>query len=338
MARVGIVDVHGHITPPELFARLPMPPSLADIDGMIEAKAAAGIELTIVGSPVGVGTMMRIPGWQGEEQTPDVLRGFHDWLAATVDKHSHALRAYAYTNPFGGPALLEYTATTVREGGFVGLIVNSSVDGRYLDSPECDEFFAMVDDLDVPILLHPPAEPVGGDRLEDFRLVESVGRFNDVTTGLASLVWGGRLEQYPGLRVVAGMSGGAIALLADRLDKTFRPAHWQGAGGPPAGAPGGGPPGGGPPPGAGPPRFTDKITDMPSTYLRRVDTDTTSHSPAVLRANAAVMGAERLLFGTDFPPASTPLNAAIGVVDSLGLSPDEADGVFGGNARSLFKL
>jgi predicted TIM-barrel fold metal-dependent hydrolase len=330
--RAGIVDVHGHITPPELFARLPMPPSLADIDGMISAKAEVGIETTIVGSPVGVGTMMRIPGWQGDEQTPDVLRGFHDWLATTVSKHAPALAAYAYTNPFGGSALLSYTASAVRDGGFVGLIVNSSVDGRYLDAPECDEFFAMVDELDVPILLHPPAEPVGSGALDDFRLVESVGRFNDVTTGLASLVWGGRLEQYPRLRVVAGMSGGAISLLADRLDKTFRPAHWQGAGGPPAGA-GGGPPGGG-----GPPRYTDKITDLPSTYLKRIFTDTTSHSPAVLRANVAVMGPGQVMFGTDFPPASTPLNAAIGVVDSLGLSDDEADAVFGRTARTLFKL
>jgi len=318
--RTGIVDVHGHITPPELFARLPMPPSLADIDGMIEAKAAVGIELTVVGSPVGVGTMMRVPGWVGEEQTPDVLRGFHDWLAETVAKHPDALRAYAFTNPFGGSALLEYTAQTVRDGGFVGLIVNSSVDGRYLDHPDADEFFAMVAELDVPVLLHPPAEPVGADRLDDFRLVESVGRFNDVTTGLIALVWGGRLEQYPSLNVIAGMGGGAVGLLAERLDKTFRPAHW-----------GTGPPG-------RPSPFVDRITEPPSTYLQRVWTDTTSHSPGALRANVGLMGPERLLFGTDFPPASTPLQAAIDVVGALGLSPDEADGVFGGNARRLFKL
>lgn len=347
MARSGLVDVHGHITPPELFARLPMPPSLADIDGMIEAKAAVGIEMTIVGSPVGVGTMMRIPGWVGEEQTPDVLRGFHDWLAGTVAKHSGSLRAYAYTNPFGGSELLSYTASVVREGGFVGLIVNSSVDGRYLDHPDADEFFAMVDELDVPVMLHPPAEPVGADRLEDFRLVEAVARFNDVTTGLAAMVWGGRLEQYPRLNVVAGMGGGAVSLLADRLDKTFRPAHW-GAGPPGGGPPGaGGPPGGvgGPPPGAGgggppggPPKFENKITEPPSTYLKRIYTDTTSHSPLALQGNVALMGPSKLLFGTDFPPASTPLTTAIGVVEGLGLSPEDEDAVFGGNARRLFKL
>jgi aminocarboxymuconate-semialdehyde decarboxylase len=324
--RAGIIDVHGHITPPELFARLPMPPALADVDGMIAAKAEVGIELTIVGSPVGVGTMMRVPGWVGEEQTPDILRGFHDWLATTVAEHPSSLRAYAFTNPFGGSKLLQYTAETVRDGGFVGLIVNSSVDGRYLDHPDADEFFAMVADLDVPILVHPPAEPVGSERLEDFRLVESVGRFNDVTTGLVALVWGGRLEQYTALNVIAGMGGGAVSLLADRLDKTFRPAHWGGASRPTGNG------------GARPGAFEDRISRPPSEYLSQVWTDTTSHSPVALRGNVALMGPERLLFGTDFPPASTPLQAAIDVVGGLGLTPDEEDAVFGGNARRLFKL
>jgi aminocarboxymuconate-semialdehyde decarboxylase len=314
VATAGIVDVHGHITPPELFARLPMPPSLADIDGMIDAKAAVGIAMTIVGSPVGVGTMMRVPGFVNEPQTPEVLKGFHDWLASTVAEHPSSLRAYAYCNPFLGTRVLEYTAQTVREGGFVGIITNSSVDGEYLDSPKCDEFFAMVDELDVPVLLHPPAEPVGGDRLADFRLVEALGRFNDVTTGLASLVWGGRLEQYPDLKVVAGMSGGAVALVAARLDRMLQPAHW-----------------------AGPP-LENKITQPPSSYLAKVYVDTTSHNPAVLAADVALMGAEHVLFGTDFPPASTPLEAALGVVRGLGLDGAAVDGVLGGNARALFKL
>ena len=49
----------------------------------------------------------------------------------------------------------------MREGGFVGLIVNSSVQGRYLDSEEADDFFEMAAELGVPVFLHPGAEPVG---------------------------------------------------------------------------------------------------------------------------------------------------------------------------------
>ncbi|MCA1655875.1 MAG: amidohydrolase, partial [Pseudonocardiaceae bacterium] len=57
-----ITDVHGHVTPPELLKRFPMPPSLGDIDGMVARKAALGIITTVVGSPVGYGTMLPVPG------------------------------------------------------------------------------------------------------------------------------------------------------------------------------------------------------------------------------------------------------------------------------------
>ena len=181
-----IVDVHGHVTHPELFERFPMPPALADVEGMVEKKAALGIDLTIVGSPVGFGTMVPVPGLDPYSQPLDQLKSFHDWLAETVEAHAGRLAAYAYTNPFGGSELLEQTAETVRSGPFVGLIVNSSVQGRYLDSEEADDFFAMVAELGVPVFLHPGAEPVGTDSVRDFRLVEQVSRFFDVAVSLAT--------------------------------------------------------------------------------------------------------------------------------------------------------
>ena len=376
-----IVDVHGHITHPELFKRYPMPPALADIEGMLDRKSEAGIGVTIVGSPVGFGTMSK-RGHDNYAQSADELKSFHEWLAETVRKHAPRLAAYAYTNPFGDAALLDQTAQTVRDGGFVGLIVNTSVSGEYLDSPRADEFFAMAAELGKPIFLHPPAEPVGSERIEDFRLVEQVGRFMDVTVGLATLVFAGRLEQHPHLEVIAATAGGAISLLAGRMDQAYHPRHWAGGGGPtgggppggspgggpPGGSPGGGPPGGGPtgggPPDGGPPgggapgggpsgsapvgggppgrppmaQYTNKITQPPSTYLRRVYVDTANSSVPNHLANLELMGADRMLFGTDSPPLATPLQDAIAMVDGLPISATEKQGILEGNARRLFGL
>src|SRR5436190_10999129 len=275
-----IIDLHAHIARPELLKKYPMPPALGDIEGMIEQKARAGIDLTIVGSPVGFGTMMPVPGLDNYAQPLDQLKSFHGWLADTVRKHAGRLKAYAYTNPFGGDEMLELTAKTVKEGGFVGLIVNTSVRGEYLDSERADPFFAMAAELDVPIFLHPPAEPVGRQSLQDFRLVEQVGRWCDVTVSLATLAFGGPMEKYPNLQFIGATAGGAISLLSYRLDLAYQPRHYQagrvgqGAGGPPGGGPptggapggppgagpaGGGPPAGGPP-GGGPPGGGPAIT------------------------------------------------------------------------------
>jgi aminocarboxymuconate-semialdehyde decarboxylase len=353
-----IIDVHGHITHPELFKRYPMPPALADIEGMLDRKSQAGIDLTIVGSPVGFGTMSK-RGHDNYAQSAEELKSFHEWLAETVRKHAPRLAAYAYTNPFGDEELLEQTARTVKDGGFVGLIVNTSVGGEYLDSPRADQFFAMAAELGKPVFLHPPAEPVGSERIEDFRLVEQVGRFMDVTVGLATLVFAGRLEEYPDLDVIAATAGGAISLLAGRMDQAYQPRHWAG-GGPPGGgppsisSPGSGTPGGGPPggtssagPGAGAPpsgtpppmaRYTNKITQPPSTYLRRVYVDTANSSVPNHRANLELMGANHMLFGTDSPPLATPLQDAIAMVDGLPISAAEKQGVLEDNARRLFGL
>jgi predicted TIM-barrel fold metal-dependent hydrolase len=312
----GIVDVHGHVTHPELFERFPMPPALRDIEGMLERKAALGIDLTIVGSPVGFGTMTPVPDFDAFTQPLDKLKEFHEWLADLVREHSPHLAAYAFTNPFGGDAWLEQTVQTVKDGGFVGVIVNTSIQGEYLDSERADDFFAMVAELAVPVFLHPPAEPVGTGSYRDFRLVEQLARFWDVTAALAAIVFGGRLEQDPSLEVVAATAGGAIGLVAGRLDQAAAPRP-------------GGPPGGGPP---------KKIDKPPSEYLRRVYVDTANASLPNQLANLELMGADHLLFGTDSPPLSTPLDAAIGLVNDLPVPDEDKEKILHGNAERLFGL
>jgi aminocarboxymuconate-semialdehyde decarboxylase len=324
-----IIDIHGHITSPEMLKRYPIPPSLVDIEGMLEKKAEAGIDLTIVGTPVGAGSMIPLPGHDNYAQTSDQLKSYNEWIAQTVAAHPGRLKAYAYTNPFGGEQMLSDAAATARDGGFVGLIVNTSVRGEYLDSERADDFFAMVSELDLPVFLHPPAEPVGSASLRDFRLVEQVGRYCDATLGVAALIFGGRFEHYPDLEVVAATSGGALALVIDRLDTAYAPAHWERGPGRLPGAPDRRPPA---------IRYENRITRPPSTYLRRVYVDTTNGNVPNQIANLAAFGADRMMFGTDSPPLDTPFAEAIDVVRRLPITEDEQAKILAGNAARLFKL
>jgi aminocarboxymuconate-semialdehyde decarboxylase len=281
---------------------------------MLEHKAEHGIELTIVGSPVGFGTMMPVPGLDNYAQPLDQLKSFHEWLAGLVSEHAGRLAAYAYTNPFGDAEMLEEAARTVRDGGFVGLIVNSSVQGRYLDAEGADDFFAMASELAVPVFLHPGAEPVGTGSVRDFRLVEQVSRFADVAVSLASLAISGRLEQYPGLELLGATAGGGVALVAERIDIASRSR----------------------PPADGVARA--ELKRSPSEYLSNVYVDTANANPHSHLANLDLMGAERMLFGTDSPPMSAPLDQAIARVEGLPISDEQKRAIFEVNARRLFKL
>jgi predicted TIM-barrel fold metal-dependent hydrolase len=295
-----------------------MPRSLMDIDGMVEEKAGLGISATIVGSPVGAGTMMRVPGLDNYAQPLDALNEFHEWISEQVRARPRRLRAYAYVNPLGGDAMLAAASARLEQEEFVGLIANSSISGEYLDAPEADEFFAMAHSHRVPVLLHPPAEPAGGGRLWDPRVVEQAARPCDVAVGVAAIVFAGWLEKYPDLTIIAPIAGGGLSLLVEKLETAAQR-----------------------PPVRGPAATSDSgpaITGRPSDSLARVYVDTATPSTAAIADALRVFGERNVLFGTDSPPLTEPLRHSLERLDALGLSPAGRELVCGGNAARIFGL
>jgi predicted TIM-barrel fold metal-dependent hydrolase len=316
-----IIDVHGHVTHPELLARFPMPPSLGDIDGMIERKLDAGIGVTVVGSPVGFGTMMPVPGLDNYAQPLDRLNAFHEWLFGLTERYRPHLLCYAYTNPFGDDELHDATREWVGHPGVVGLIANTSVQGAFPTGERGERFWALAEELDRPVFLHPPAAPVGADALGDPRLVEQVGRYHDVGQCLAALVLDGVLERHPRLRLIGATAAGTLPLLGDRLDTAQSVRHWGRAG-----------------TGPGDPDPNESAPDPASQQIRRIFADTAVGNPHALAAAADALGPDRLLFGTDSPPLGRSLATAIEDVHRLGLPPDQTRDVLAGNACRLFGL
>lgn len=312
---MSAIDIHGHVTSPTLFERLPMPPSLADVDGMIEQKAAQGIGTTIVGSPVGAGTM--IPGTTTDaDRTPEALEEFHDWIAGKVRDHPGALAGYVYTDPLGGDEVVARAARRLEQDEFVGLIVNTSVGGRYLDAPEAEPFFAMAAERSVPVLLHAPAEPIGGNGLGHAGLVEHIARPCDITIGVAALATAGWQHRFPELRLIVTAAGAGLPLLVEKLALAQRRgAAWR----------------------PGPPAEPEPGRSAVDA-LRRLYVDTTTPSSSALRAALDLWGPERVLFGTDSPPATEPHSAGLERLAATGLDDHDLHAVREGNARALFGL
>ncbi|MCH5670844.1 amidohydrolase family protein [Streptomyces gilvus] len=300
------IDIHGHLSPPG--EKGGGPPSLRDPEAVIARKRALGIELTVIGSPVGAGVMLPLPDIDNYRQTADQVRAHNELMAELVDRHPQSLRTYAYLDPTGDERMLTQAQELLKDWRFVGFVVNSSINDEYLSSPRAEQFFAMASELAVPVLLHPPARPVGAASLGDFGMVEHVGRFNDVTAGLAALLRAGAPQKYPGLVLVAAAGGGAVAQLAEKLDLAAVPR------------------------GGGEPEF------LPSEGLRRIHVDTSCPSPHNLAANLAVLGADRVLFGTDAPPLMEALEPTLRLVTGAGLSAADLDRVTRLNALELYGL
>ncbi|MEV0180073.1 amidohydrolase family protein [Streptomyces sp. NPDC050625] len=327
-----IIDIHGHLSPPEAAKRFPMPPSLTDVDGMLAARAEAGIDLTIIGSPVGAGAMARVPGVDNYAQPRDRLRSFHAWMSGLIARFPDQLRGYVYANPFGDDDHLEGVRETLADPAFVGLITTSSVRGELLGSPRADSFFALAAEAGVPVLVHAPAEPVGTERVDEIGFVEQIGRFGDVTVGMAMIAFAGWLDKYPDLRLIGATGGGAMALLPERLHTAARPRHWAG-GAPPSGRPDAATAS----PAAKGPAAQEPSAD-PAGALHRMYVDTSPFSSAHLSLNAEVLGPERMLFGTDSPPLAAPLEELIRMIEKLPVDKASQQLILGGNAEALFDL
>lgn len=316
-----IIDIHSHLAHPALAKHAPVPPSLLDVNHLIEVKEEAGIELTFIGSPSGPGTLVPTARGGGNYPQPlDKLRAFHDWLGATVAQHRHRLRAYVYCDPFADDATLAAAEEYVRREEFVGIITNPSAQGTYLDSPRADGFFAFAAGLGVPVMIHSGMDPVCCQGISDYGMLDMVGRYCDVTLGLSALVLSGRLEQYPSLRLIGTASGGALSLIGSRLDMAWRSQLWAGADKRPEGLRGA------------------RTRTPPSELLRRLYADTTADNPDLHLANLKVLGADHLLFGSDWPPVPVAHQDKIREVQALPLSEAQQRAILGGNASRLFGL
>ncbi|MFE0268780.1 amidohydrolase family protein [Nocardiopsis alba] len=309
-----IIDVHGHLSPPESLRRFPMPPSLGDVEGMIERKLDQGIGLTVIGSPVGAGAMA--PGLAAENysQSEDVLAAFHEWIAETVREHPDHLRGYVYANPFGGERHLARAQDTARGDHFVGFVANSSVLGRYTSGPPAEDFWAMAADTGLPVLLHAPALPAAAAGLDEAVVIEQLGRFCDVAIAVAMMLLDGVFDRHPDLRLIVPGTGGLLTLLPERLDMAADPPHW-----------------------VGPPSRTPPRTTPPSAHLSRLMVDTSTTNRAALALMLEHFGPTRVLVGTDSPPlGEAAIRTPLTLLSELVPDRDELALVHEGNARSLF--
>jgi predicted TIM-barrel fold metal-dependent hydrolase len=301
-----IVDFHCHLVPPDADGHVP--PLLRDVEGFLQRKAEAGIDRVVV-----LNAMVNLPGARTDNRALDRVRRWNEFGLELAATHPDRVSTFVGLDPLGGPAQLEDARRAV-EAGSSGLTINSSRHGVHLDAPALEEFWALACELGVPVFVHPAGEDTGAGS-SDPRLAQFGTRAAEVGLSIAAAIFAGVLDRHPTLRLVAGAGGGGLASLAGRLDAAFH-----------AGAIG-----------AGPERPAFPAAP-PSSYLRRIHVDSLLFSVPALRCALDVFGADRVLFGTDSPPAPTPPAVTWALLDRLGLDADVRAQVLGGNAARLLGL
>ena len=189
-------------------------------------------------------------------------------LAAAGGRH-----AGLATVPLQAPDLAaEELRFAVTGLGLRGVMIDPHALGRSLGDRALDPFWRAAAELGAPVTLH----PFGLEAVERFGrhyLHNLVGYPFETTLAAGSLILGGTLDRFPGLEVVLVHGGGLLPYHVGRFDRAHatRPeARADGAG-------------------------------VPSGYLRRFHYDTLVQHPPALAYLASVVGADRVLLGSDHP-------------------------------------
>jgi predicted TIM-barrel fold metal-dependent hydrolase len=188
-----------------------------------------------------------------------------------------------------------------------GVVLYSHIQGKPVDSPEFEPFFARAQALDLPLVLH-PSTPSWGSVLQDYSMIPMIGFMLDTSIAMLRLILGGVMERYPRLTIVHPHAGGVLPYLMGRV---VEQTEMKGRG-------------------------REHITLHPDDYYHRVYFDLVTPSQQAVEFAYRFAGADRLLFGSDHPWVDPQV--FLELVKSLPISPEERAKIDAENAIRVFHL
>jgi aminocarboxymuconate-semialdehyde decarboxylase len=306
-----IIDIHTHVCTPETAAqpywrgRCPM-----TIEHVLDAAERAGIDATVVSNPLHELRDM------DRGQQLKAVEAQNRYIASLQERHD-GIYGFATTVPYGGDKFLREFERAVKQDGLKGAWIISSCQGQYPDDEEALPFFALLTELDVPVVIHPPSVGFGEERLNIYRLASSVGRPMDLALALSRLIVKGIFERFPTLKLVGSHLGGGICEMIGRMDYAYTLQEEA--------------------------FFLGKYEPMlirkkPSEYLKMMYLESTCYHAPAARCAVETVGPDHFLFGTDAPPLKPLKSDGVAVIRALGLAPADEAKVYAGNAKRLLKI
>ena len=255
----------------------PVIEGLEDIEGKRLADMdRLGVEIQVLS--LGSEGIQNIPD---PRLASDTARRANDALAEVVNRRPDrfgGFAALALQDPVGAADELE---RCVKELGLKGALVNGFSDlpgggSLYYDQRECDPFWQRVEDLGVPLYLHPRQPREDQQAIYEGReelLGASWAFAVETGTHALRLITGGVFERYPEVQVVLGHLGEQLPFAIQRSSQ--RIAHHK--------------------------KMTLKRS-LRETFRENfyVTTSGNSHTISLL-GSILELGADRIMFATDYP-------------------------------------
>lgn len=279
-------------------------PPYYDVDIRLNAMKNMGVERQVLSvSPFM--TLYALDAGLNKELSASI----NDGLTTLTEKHPDQFSCMAQV-PLQDPEAAVAELERAVKNGHIGVQIAANVAGENLDLPELDVFWAKAVALDIPIFIHPQGQAASPERLGSYYMRNFIGNPLDTTIAVSCLIFGGVLDRFPDIKFYLSHVGGFVPWIRGR---------WQHGYGE---------------------RDEPKVNGAkePEYYFGKFYYDTIIHNADAFVYAAETLGADRILYGTDYPADMGYHQPAKDIPGLSRLPEADQEKILTSNAKKLYKL
>lgn len=236
----------------------------------------------------------------------EAARLANDGIARMVAQRPQRLRGMAHLPMQDPDAAVTELERITREYGFKGVEIGTSIEGAPLAHPKFRKVLRAIEQQGCFIFAH-PYQCLAAGGMEDYYLSNFVGFPLDTTLMVSHLMFSGALDELKALRILLAHGGGYVPYQIGRFAHGHRVR----------------------------PEPKKETQTSPRDLLRRFYFDALTHDAQAARHLINMVGADRVVIGTDHP-FDMGADDPVGSIDAIpGLTSREREQVYGLTARSL---
>jgi predicted TIM-barrel fold metal-dependent hydrolase len=236
----------------------------------------------------------------------ETIRAMNDDLAALVGRYPGRIYGLASVDAYDDDRSAREAERAIRDLGLRGLFVDCARGDVMIDAPQARPTLEVAAKLGVPVFVHPVAPQPLTRQMVPYGLIGTLfARGTANSASLIALVEGGVFSQLPGLRVVVtALAFAGLAMAAGLSSRSLLPSG---------------------------------AIDV---MRKHVFIDTMGFHPALIRASVDLLGADKMMAGSDWPIANDgPIRGML--TDAMleaRLSDDEQNAIACGNCLRLLGI
>ncbi|WP_066072102.1 amidohydrolase family protein [Neobacillus soli] len=246
--------------------------------------------------------------WAEPEAAEEMARIQNDFIAETVNKYPDRFIGLGTVPLQDVEVSIREMDRCMHELGLKGIEIGTNINGQNLDDPAFTKFFEMAEKWEVPLFVH-PWETLGRERMPRHNFMYTVGMPSETALAAASLICGGVIEKFPGLKVCFAHGGGSFPYILPRLDQGWK--VWP---------------------------HLRVINKPPSYYAKNFYFDSLNYDPLNIKYLVDRFGHEKIVMGSDYPFLLREIPPGEVVDQTVELTEEQKQDILGRNALAFLNV